>query len=484
MKQIEVCISDLSKESTLRNDFTYVSYRNEVASVETYSLLELFEIKQEVDNNYLTQDFFYAEIGDVNNNNEVFPTLLNISKRSENLNDEPLYKKIENNNIIKCLNNDIIISKVRPNLKKFIYIENEKKDIYYTSAFLCLRAKIIPKIMYYALRTIFFKDILALSRMGKGYPTISETDIKNLKFSKKIIHKLLDKKDEILAEIEAIENKIHELRSKYVDELNVINDIFEKAIKLDYEGYKKTKSIKFYNTSFCELSSDTDFRSSFKFQQPLRNHIENDLWSITDKRLKDFVSVPLMTGKSVSPSDYRQNGKFRYIGMSDIKTWYVDEGNMKYVSEDYFLNNCKKRPKGFTNLYSTTIQKGDILMSRSGEGSIGKVALVENDINAVFSDFIVRIRLHEYNSKFAYYYFRTNYFQSLIHIYKKGLGNNTNIFPIVLENFPLLDLNLEEQNNLVGEIDNILERNNSIKKEITELRQRIESYIETVIAEL
>jgi len=335
----------------------------------------------------------------------------------------------------------------------------------------------MPKLMYYALRTIFLKDILALSRMGKGYPTISETDIKNLKFDKEIIHKLEENQEDLVSKIEDIENAISRLKIQKVNEVDIINNVFKDIIKLEYNTYNDLRSKKFYSTTFDEFSSDIDLRFSYKFQHPLRNHIESDLKKVTEKRIKDHITVPVMTGKGVSPKDYEEDGDYRYIGMADIKTWYVDVENMKYVSRDYYENNKEKRPRGFSESYTTTIQVGDILMSRSGEGSIGKVALVDRDVNAIFSDFIIRIRLNNYNSKFAYFYFRTDYFQSLIHLYKKGLGNNTNIFPNVLQYFPLPDLSIEEQDKVVEEIDKVLNKNIQLEKSIEELRKNIEHVI-------
>lgn len=45
--------------------------------------------------------------------------------------------------------------------------------------------------------------MIAVSRQGKGYPTINETDIKEVRFNKAIIDQLIDNKD-------AIEKKISE----------------------------------------------------------------------------------------------------------------------------------------------------------------------------------------------------------------------------------------------------------------------------------
>ncbi len=44
-------------------------------------------------------------------------------------------------------------------------------------------------------------------------------------------------------------------------------------------------------------------------------------------------------------------------------------------------------------------------------GTIGKVALIDDeDLQGIFADFTMRIRLASYRPLFAYYYFRTDYF--------------------------------------------------------------------------
>ena len=128
-----------------------------------------------------------------------------------------------------------------------------------------------------------------------------------------------------------------------------------------------------------------------------------------------------------------------------------------------------------------SIKKDDIIMARSGEGTIGKVALITNDINGIFADFTMRIRLKNYNPEFAYYYFRTSYFQYLIEIYKKGLGNNTNIFPIVVQEFPLLDISPEEQQRIVDDIHSEIAKQDDIKAEISKYRAEIDEIIKNAL---
>ena len=107
----------------------------------------------------------------------------------------------------------------------------------------------------------------------------------------------------------------------------------------------------------------------------------------------------------------------------------------------------------------------------------------DDELQGVFADFTMRIRLKDYNPEFAYYYFRTTYFQYLIEIYKKGLGNNTNIFPIVVREFPMLDISLEEQQRIVDKIHAEIAKLDEIKKQIESLRGQIDVMIQDVLTQ-
>ena len=199
----------------------------------------------------------------------------------------------------------------------------------------------------------------------------------------------------------------------------------------------------------------------------------NQLAEITTKKIKHFLEEPIVLGASISPGDYSEEGTFKYISMATIKNWCFDGESANIVSDDYA--EAKK---------TKTVKKDDIIMARSGEGTIGKVALITSDeVDGIFADFTMRIRLKNYNPEFAYYYFRTEYFQYLIEIYKKGLGNNTNIFPIVVQEFPLIDISLEEQQRIVDEIHYEISKQDEIRKEISELRLQIDQIIENAFKE-
>ncbi len=72
------------------------------------------------------------------------------------------------------------------------------------------------------------------------------------------------------------------------------------------------------------------------------------------------------------------------------------------------------------------------------------------------------------------------YFQYLIEIYKKGLQNQ-NIFPVVIREFPILDISITEQNRIVNVIQKEMSKQNSTREQISNLRNQIdEIIIETI----
>ena len=219
-----------------------------------------------------------------------------------------------------------------------------------------------------------------------------------------------------------------------------------------------------------------------KFHRPAGKFVYQELQKYPFKKLKQIVSVPMITGQGIS-DEYDENGTCYYVSMGDISKWELSYDDLKTVSDEYATTKNMKKIKGVSELQSTKIEVNDIVMMRSGEGGIGKVAIIEDDIDAIFCDFLIRIRVDNnvVNPLFAYYYFRTDYFQYLVEVNKKGLGNNTNIFPNNLQDFPFPDLSLTEQEKIVNQVKAKMNEQDSIKEEIKNKKKIIEDKIEVAI---
>lgn len=301
----------------------------------------------------------------------------------------------------------------------------------------------------------------------KAQPNLQLYDLKNIKLP--IIDNSLILST--VARISPIEKQISDLKANIKDIQGIVDEVLQKEFHFDYAKFYQLKEIKNFSYSLSAFSLNPDLRFSAKFHRPAGDFVMQELLKVTSKKFKHFLSEPIVLGASVSPSDYDDNGDCYYLSMATIKNWAFEKESAQTVSNAYFEANREKN-----------IKQWDILLARAGEGTIGKVALIESeDMQAVFADFTMRIRLKDYNPKFAYYYMRSAYFQYLVEIYKKGLGNNTNIFPIVVREFPLIDIPIVEQQRIVDEIQAEIDKQNEIKNHIAILRREIDKIIEDAV---
>lgn len=281
----------------------------------------------------------------------------------------------------------------------------------------------------------------------------------------------IEEQQNALKYISPIEKQISDLKANIKDIQGIVDEVLQKEFHFDYAKFYQLKEIKNFSYSLSAFSLNPDLRFSAKFHRPAGDFVMQELLKVTSKKFKHFLSEPIVLGASVSPSDYDDNGDCYYLSMATIKNWAFEKESAQTVSNAYFEANREKN-----------IKQWDILLARAGEGTIGKVALIESeDMQAVFADFTMRIRLKDYNPKFAYYYMRSAYFQYLVEIYKKGLGNNTNIFPIVVREFPLIDIPIVEQQRIVDEIQAEIDKQNEIKNHIAILRREIDKIIEDAV---
>lgn len=480
MRLITTSFSHLSKEKSLRSDcvFQRVIAGNEEYNEDYYRFVELFSTNEiRVSTNELAEDFLYCQIGDVDKGGTPHPASLNFDTRS--LLDEDYYKKIEKGDIMAVNENDILMSFLLPQdnsiLGKFIRIDAESQDIYFSRAFLRIIPRSHPALLYYYLRTVYYNRLVATARVRKGYTgyaTLSSDDLLTLRFKKNEIDRLFANASVITPKILQIEERIKDKEKEINGIEAIINEVFQREFNFDYDRFEELKKQRHFISSHFDFSNNPDLRFSSKFHRPAGDFVMEQLTAVSDKKIKHYISEPIVLGASVSPKDYDENGDYYYISMATIKKWFFDAETAATVSNAYSSAKNEK-----------TVRANDILLARSGEGTIGKVAIITEDINGVFADFTMRIRFDEtrYNPMFAYYYMRSEYFQYLVEVYKKGLGNNTNIFPIVIQEFPIPDISLAEQNRIVDEIQAEMNNQNSIQTEISSLRSQIGDIITETI---
>lgn len=347
------------------------------------------------------------------------------------------------------------------------------EDIFFSTAFLRIKSKVHPKILFYALQSVFYPDVVATARIRKGYTgyaTLSKDDLADLKFSKNIIDSLFSKSTLLEKSIDDKEAKISLLKATTRTSSEIIDEVFEREFSFDYKTFEELKNKKIYFSKVSAFSNNPDMRFSAKFHRPAGDFVMSELQRITDLKIKHYISEPIILGASISPKDFDENGTAYYVSMATIKTLSVELDETQLISDSYYETKRNK-----------SVLMNDIIIARSGV-AIGKSAIVEDSFEGVFADFTMRLRFDETkcNPHFAYYYIRSKYFQYLIEIYKKGLQNQ-NIFPIVIQEFPFPDISLAEQNRIVDIIQAEMKKQNDTRDKIAELRNSIDAIIESAI---
>lgn len=461
-------LSELKSDQYLRCDTDYIDFNKTVGKTNRFlkNYVPIFETGKPI------TKADYSENGEPTE--YVHLVVRNIKNGVLNLED-PIYINEDKGVSLsgfKIEVGDIVVA-ISANCGSAFYFESIVEDVqltlsHYLAKFKVDKEKINPRLLVYYLNSKTIQKYFRATETGKTQKNLSKTYLRELPI---FLPSELEKQNELLGKIRPLEAEISELKSSKTQAVTIINQVFGEEFRFDWSEFESIKKVKTYSSSISKFANNIDCRMGIRFHNKAGAYIQSFLENKTNKRIKDFISEPIVLGKSVSPSDYDEDGEYFYIAMSNIKTWAFDPEDCKKVSENYAASNLNK-----------TVKKGDILLARSGEGTIGKVALIEDEeINGIFADFTQRIRLTGFDPLCAYYYMCSDFFQYLVYTHKKGLGNNTNIFPSQIKEFPIPDWNEIKQAEIVEKIKTQLDEQKVIDRQIEEKQNAINNIIEEAI---
>ncbi len=175
---------------------------------------------------------------------------------------------------------------------------------------------------------------------------------------------------------------------------------------------------------------------------------------------KENISA-LFRGKS---PEYDSNSTYKILNQKCIRWNFIDMEYARNVSQEFI---CKKSNKSFTEF-------GDILINSTGEGTIGRAAVVrEHTTGLLFDSHILCLRLNKcfMDADFFVEIFNSPYGQSQVNELKSakttkqtelGVGNLLNF------RFPLIDI--QEQKRSIAIIK-------QLRSEITELENKAKNLL-------
>lgn len=343
---------------------------------------------------------------------------------------------------VRLENVDLITTRLRPYLKKTVALDGE--PVLVSPEWIPLNVddeRLRPGFLKLILLTDAYARLAALLSTGKQHPRIQEDALLRLQIPVLAI----DEQDELLRQIEPILSRAISLAQESARMDRLVDPVFTEQLGLDLGEIEARSAPQVERLSLSTIADYPDARFSWKFHAPDVQRARDILVSRSAGPLGAFLSEPAVLGHSVTPeSDYSDESDFTYVTMAALRDWRLDVTPCPKVTETYALDH-----------QSRSLRVGDVLMARSGEGTIGKVAIVEEPLEGRFADFVIRLRTDEsrLRPRFLRYALTSSYYQKLIYGEKKGLGNNTNVFPSQLHRLPWIDVDVGLQDRIIEELD-------------------------------
>lgn len=378
---------------------------------------------------------------------------------------------------------DIIVSKLGMP-KGYIYLLPKlEKSIIGSTEFIPYNFK-TPQIPYFILYLLLTPEIRrAYSSLETGktpsHKRVNPDEFLKIRVpqvpSDGIVSQLNEDINAIVVEIEGLSARIERVQDKieeYFSHLFNYNTDF--AIRFGKGVSQPTQSLpprgcRITTIDSASFSRSDMLRMSTRYNNKITKELMETLSRIPTIKLGAVVLVPVHRG--CSPK-YSVDGEIPVV-----KTAHVTNGEV-LVSDEEFVSY-----REFEINEKAQVQSGDLLIASTGKGSIGKVALVREDI-CLFADShisIIRMDGSKYNPEFALYFFQSilGYFQ--MERDYTGCTNQVEIDKDNISDLLLPDISISEQARIVSEIKTEIAKQDDIKKQIDNLRNRIDSIMMTVI---
>lgn len=470
----------LSTEVSLRFDTDFLNF-NLTPKGKSLLFSELFEVIEFDRSQRLgfiddieDSSFEYSEIGNVTKDGRVIPVALNFASRDDLV--EDYFKKIENGDLQKAQVGNILLSKVRPNLKKYVFVDESISDVLFTTAFIQLKPKKLNKILYYAFRTVFYPNLMSISREGKGYPTLKVDDLYCMKLDFETVNILEKNQITLLREIESRERQIRSLNLKIKDPEVIINQVISEEFEINIAAVEEEDRKKIYTVSSTLSLRNPKLRTSARWHKisPIQKVMYSKISCI--RKLGDYIKS---TKNGWSPNCRESDTDSMVFGVSCISK----SGVITY-------DDLKTTDQTKSDIESYFTKGNDLFVSRGNTPELVALASVVENLpknkNIIFPDLFIRVEINEKKLNKKYLAFLFNSIIGRLYFKYSAKGKNQTMVKISsdeLNNFFLPVPALDVQDRIVEAIDSKLREQDKFKSQIKDIRNSIDKLIEYVIRE-
>ena len=479
MKILNINLSALSSDEYLRSDFKYYNFvctkKWNVFDSKSSNLIPLFEILHEEKNkfDYKDEEEYYG-----------VPTGSSYIDEYGKIVSTQMVTKDDHPNRLKYQidGESILLSSLRLAKVPSVTFENLDYDKYvFSNGFYILKNKSNwnKKFLMYLLRMPHIKKVLD----NNIYRGIGISNFKIEDFLKiKIPNVPQNIQQDFCDEIKEIESKIDDEYVKVNGNSQIINEILSKHFAYDSNLLTKLEKGMTYGTQSCPdksiglmnlkitefVNDNTNIRFSYRSKNRLLNEIVDIIKNKSYLKIKD---ITLSIEKGVQP-EYADFG-VPVIKIANLKNEYINTDFEEFANETY----CNKLKK------EKFVKINDILICSIGKGSLGKVDLVEEEIEAILSvdNYMLRIDKEKYLPEFLTYYLRSIFGISQFELNYSGATNQIHIYDYDILDFIIPNISIDKQQVIVDEIRKQIKIQQKRKKEIKEKSYEILNILKSKI---
>lgn len=356
---------------------------------------------------------------------------------------------------------DFVFAKLRPYLGKIVLNDPDKNYVGTTE---WLPFKVNPELtnplfLKYLLLLKEFLKSYSLLLSGKEHPRISQIDFQNML----IPLVKVTKQQSIQVSMTPLETKMLSLHHSISDPIQIIDDVLSQEFGYDRKKYLKKAENKQYTRKLSEFQKAIEIRSTVKFQHPRYEYLEEILPRYECLKLKKLCAEKIHRG--VQPK-YDRDGEIRVVKTLNMKHGYLDFTEGEFVNKDFYQDN----QKGW-------LEKSDILVSSTGEGR-GKVDIYDLNEQAIADSHISIIRLKKgINPLYVLYFMRSLIGKLQLETIEMAIKGTPEIYPDQLEQFRVIDLPKDKQDEFVKKIHRELENLRKKKQKVIDLRNEIDKIV-------
>ena len=377
---------------------------------------------------------------------------------------------------------DILVSKLGMT-RGYIYLKPESKMPLIGSS------EFIPYKLRDNTNGLFYLYLLLMPQMRNAYrcletgKTPSHKRVNPTEFLKICVPVI--KKDLIETaneKIKAIIAEIITLNSQKVDTQIIVDEVFSRHFSLDSElrnklhkgmtfGTQSSMNTHFstFTSSLSQLSKTGAIRLSARSVTPIFSELEEIVKKNGYYTINEIVSEEIHRGKSPT---YVPDGEIPVV-----KTAHLKNGEV-LITEEEFVTKAF-----FDSKPLAQVAKGDILIASTGKPSIGKVDLMNHDIDMFADGHVTILRISEDRclKQFLVYYLWSVLGCYQIEKEYAGSTNQIEIYPDQIGNIIIPDIPISTQEQIIREIQDKINNQSDISTKVSQLRNEINKIISDVI---